>query len=134
MKKLSLIAVLTLGSLLACCSLANAQTSSTNSPDSTPKKGKRGAMFSPEARLDRMSTELSLTDDQKPKVKAVLEDTGKQMQGLRDLEPDERRSKMQSVREDESKKLKDILTPDQYEKYQKMMQDMGKKKKKQSSE
>jgi len=131
MKKLSLIAALALGGLLACCTLATAQE--TNK-DTTAKKGKRG-MMTVEQRLDRMSTELELKDDQKPKVKAVLEDTGKQMQALRDLPQDERRTKMQSIREDENKKLKDILTPDQYEKYQKMMAEMrGKKGEKKKSE
>src|SRR5262245_5658548 len=102
MKKISLLAALMLGGLLACCTVAKAQD--TNSPDSSAKKGKRGAMFSPEQRLEKMSTDLSLTDDQKPKVKAVIEDTGKQMQGLRDLPQDERRDKMQSIRETEGKK------------------------------
>ncbi len=130
MKKLSLVAALVLGGLLACCTLASAQD--TNSPDSTPKKGGKRGMPTVEQRMERMSTELSLTDDQKPKVKAVLEDFGKQYAGLRDVPQDERRAKMQSIREDEGKKLKEILTPDQWEKYQKMMQDMGKKKKKSS--
>jgi len=134
MKKISLIAALALGSLLACCNLASAQD--TNSPGSTPppkkdKGGKRGG-FSPEARLERLSTELSLTDEEKPKVKAVLEDTGKQMQATRDLDQDEARTKRKSIMEDESKKLKDILTPDQYSQYQKIAEGMGKKKKKSS--
>ena len=76
-----------------------AKAQDTNSPDSTPKKGKRG-MMSVEQRMERMSTDLSLTDDQKPKVKAVLEESAKQMAGLRDLAQDERRPKMQSIRED----------------------------------
>ncbi len=130
MKKISLVAALVLGGLLACCTLAKAQD--TNNPSSTtPKKGKRG-MMTVEQRLERMSTELNLTDDQKPKVKAVLEDTGKQMQGLADLSQEDRRAKMKTIREDEGKKLKDILTPDQWDKFQTMMQDMGKKKKKSS--
>ena len=129
MKKISLIAALVLGGLVACCTLAHAQD--TNSPDSSPKKekgGKRGFM-SPEQRLEMMSTELSLTDAQKPKVKDVLEDTSKQM---RDIPQDERREKGPAIREAGDKKLKEILTPDQWEKYQKMMQSMGKKKKKSS--
>jgi len=141
MKKISLIAALALGGLLACCTMATAQDaksdSSTNSPakgsDSAPKKGKRG-MLSVEQRMERMTDELSLTDEQKPKIKAVLEDSDKQFKGLADLSPEERRPKVQSIREDEGKKIKEILTPDQWEKYQTMMQSMGKKKRKQSSE
>lgn len=137
MKKICLIAALALGSLLACSNLATAQD--TNSSGSAPKKdkgGKRG-MFSPEQQLEKMSADLKLTDDQKPKVKAVLEDGAKQRQALRDLPQDEARTKGRALREDQDKKLKEILTPDQWDKYEKMMQDMRKKggeKKKKNSE
>jgi periplasmic protein CpxP/Spy len=120
MKKLSLIIAVALGSLVAC-SLATAQEAGKDAA----KKGKRG--FSAEQRLERMSTELKLTDEQKPKVKAVLEDSSKKMQGLRDLPQDERRTKMQEIRTEENKKFKEILTPDQAEKYKKMQEEMKKK-------
>jgi Spy/CpxP family protein refolding chaperone len=123
MKKLSLIAALALGGLLACSTIAMAQDT-----NATPKKGGKRGMPTVEQRLDRMTTELSLTDEQKPKVKAVLEETGKDMQALRDLPQDERRPKMQSIREDETKKLKAILTPDQMDKLSKMQEKRGKKK------
>ena len=134
MKKVSLIAALVLGGLLACSTLATAQDTNTDSAPKKGEKGKRGGMFTPEARLDHMATELSLTDAQKPKVKAVFEESQKAMQGV---SRDEMRTKMKSVREEENKKLKEILTPDQWDKYQKMMQDMRKKggdKKKKNSE
>jgi periplasmic protein CpxP/Spy len=131
MKKVSLIAALALGSLLAFSTSASAQDASTNKD---AKKGGKGGRMSVEQRMDRLSTELKLTDEQKPKVKAVLEESSKQMQGLRDVPQDERRSKMQSIREEENKKMKEILTPDQMEKYKKMQDEMkkaygGKKKK-----
>jgi len=122
MKKLSLIAAVALGGLLACSTVAMAQ----DTTNATPKKGGKNR-FTVEQRMERMSTDLNLTDAQKPKVKAVLEDSSKAMQGLRDLPQDERRPKMQSIREDETKKLKDILTPDQMEKYTKMLDEMKKK-------
>jgi len=123
MKKLSLIAALALGSLLACSTIAMAQDASAN------KDGKKGGKnrFTVEQRLEKMSEDLKLTDEQKPKVKAVLEETSKSMQGLRDLAQDERRPKMQSIREEEVKKLKEILTPDQMDKYKKLQEEMKKK-------
>ncbi len=121
MKKLSLIAAMVLGGLLACSTVAMAQDN-----NATPKKGGKGR-FTVEQRMERMSSELNLTDAQKPKVKEVLEESSKQMQGLRDLSQDERRSKFQSIREEENKKLKAILTPDQMEKYTKMQEEMRKK-------
>jgi len=108
-----------LGGLVAC-SMAIAQEAGKES-----KKGKGG--YSPEQRLERLTTELTLTDAQKPKVKAVLEETAKKMQGVRDLPQDQRREKFQAAREEETKKLKEILTPEQFEKYQKMAQRPGKK-------
>ncbi len=117
--KLSLIAALALGGLLVCTNLSSAQDSQGK------KKG-----FSPQARVERLSTELNLTADQKTKVQAVFEATGKKYQELRDdssLSREQRREKMTSIREDENKKLKEILKPDQWEKYQKQMEEMKKK-------
>jgi periplasmic protein CpxP/Spy len=128
MKKLSLIAALALGSLLVCSTVAKAQDTNP-----APKKsGKRG--FSVEQRMERLSTELDLTDAQKPKVKAVLEDSMKQFQGVRDLPQDERRSKIQSIREEENTKMKEILTPDQMEKYTKLQESMKKRGKKKADQ
>jgi len=119
MKKLSLVAALALGGLLVCSTIAMAQ-------DAGGKKSGKGRM-SVEQRMEKLSTDLKLTDEQKPKVKAVLEESQKAMQGLRDVPQDERRTKMQSIMQDQNKKMKEILTPDQMEKYTKMQDEMKKK-------
>jgi Spy/CpxP family protein refolding chaperone len=72
--------------------------------------------------LERLSTELNLTDAQKPKVKEVLENGAKKRRELRDLSQDERRDKGRALMEEQNKKLKEILTPDQFEKYHKLME------------
>ena len=56
-----------LGGLVVCSTLATAQDS-TNAPDK--KGGKRG--MSVDQMMDRYSEQLSLTDEQKPKVKTVI--------------------------------------------------------------
>ena len=84
MSKLSLVAAMALGGLVAFSTLAIAQDANKES-----KKGGKG-MPSVEQRLERLSTGLNLTDDQKPKVKAVLEETSKKM---KDVPQDERRGK-----------------------------------------
>ncbi len=130
MKKLSLIAAVALGTLVAC-GLATAQEAGK---DAAKKKG-----FSVEQRLERMSTQLNLTDEQKPKVKAVLEETSKKMQAV---PQEERREKGRTIREEEMKKFKGILTEEQYKKYEEMSQSMrggkkgqgGEKKNKKKSE
>lgn len=108
-----------LGGLVALCNTATAQDKGG---------GKRGP--SVEEQMTRMTEELKLTDDQKPKVKAALEDRSKQMQEIRgdtSLSREDRRSKMTSIREATDKKIKDILKPDQREKYEKMQAEMKQK-------
>lgn len=119
--KSSLIAALALGGLLALTNVASAQDA---------KEGKKGR-FTPEARLETLSKELNLTDAQKPKVKAVLEDTAKKRADLQNVDQSERREKGRALMEDENKKMKEILTPEQNEKYVKLQAERraaGKKK------
>jgi Spy/CpxP family protein refolding chaperone len=130
MSKLSLIAAMVLGGLVACATLVTAQDS-TNAPDK--KGGKRG--MSPDQLMERYTEQLSLTDEQKPKVKAALEDsTKKRREIFRDsaLDQQQKREKFQGVMEARDKKMKEILTADQFKKYQDMNEKMkkggGKKK------
>jgi Spy/CpxP family protein refolding chaperone len=114
-KRLSLVAALALalGAAMASPPVATAQDSNAS--------GKNRRM-TPEQQLERLTTELNLTDAQKPKVKELLEDGAKKRQELRGLGQDERREKMRALMQDQNKKLKEILTPEQREKYQKMME------------
>ena len=115
--KAGLIARLALCGLLAFTNMATAQDAN--------KEGKKGRM-TPERQLEQMTKELSLTDAQKPKVKAVLEETAKKRQESTGGSGEDRRALM----ENQNKKLKEILTPDQYEKLQKLQAERrgGKKK------
>jgi len=130
MSKLSLIAAMALGGLVVCSTLATAQDAAS-APDK--KGGKRG--MSPDQLMERYTEQLSLTDDQKPKVKAVLEDSGKKRREIMKESGQDRqqmREKMQPVMEAQNKKMKEILTADQFKKYQEMNEKMkkggGKKK------
>ena len=116
MKRLSLIAALALGGLMACSTLATAQDATNNAP-------KKGGRHGPT--IEQLSAQLDLTAEQKPKVQAVLDDTTKQMQ---DLTQEERRGdKGKAIRAEQNKKMKAILTPEQYTKYQEMNHHRGKK-------
>ena len=99
--------------LLAFAASVPAQES-TNTP---PPPGRR-TRVSPEQQFKNLSEQLKLTEDQKPKVKAVLEDQAKQRQELRNVAPEDRRAKMQALREETTKKFKEILTEDQFKKYE----------------
>lgn len=118
MNKYSAVAMLVLGGLLACGTLATAQ----EAKGGKDKGGKRGPGV--EQLLERMTTDLKLTDAQKPKVKAALEENMKQRQALRDVPQDQRREKMSALMEEQKKKMKAILTPEQFEKWQKQHEAM----------
>jgi Spy/CpxP family protein refolding chaperone len=116
MKKLSLVVALALGGLVACSIMANAQDAQGGKKGG----GKGGGRQTTEQRLEQMTADLSLTDAQKPKVKAVLEETSKKMQEIMngDVPQDQRREKMQPIMEEQTKKMKEILTPEQQTKWQ----------------
>ena len=123
MSKLSLIAALALGGLMACSTLATAQ-------DAPKKKG-----MTVEARLEQMTTTLSLTDAEKLLVKPVLEATSKAMQKIRnntDLDQQARRDAMKPIMETQNTAMEKILTPEQYKKYTEMNQRGKKGSKKQA--
>jgi Skp family chaperone for outer membrane proteins len=124
MKKLSLIVALALGGLLAFSTIGMAQDATKDA-----KKGGKRGVPTVEQQMERLTKALSLTDEQKPKVEALLKDSAKQMQALA---PDERREKGRAIRDEQNKKMKEILKPEQVEKYTKMQEEMkkgGKKKK-----
>ena len=105
------ITAIALGSLIAFSNLATAQEG---------KEGKKKGGMSVEQQMERMTEALKLTDEQKPKVEAVLKESAKKREELRDVPQDERRDKAQAIREAQDKKMKEILTSEQYEKYQAM--------------
>jgi Spy/CpxP family protein refolding chaperone len=116
--KVSAIAALAVGALLAC-STATAQDNADKG------KGGRKGGFGVDQRLEYYNTELKLTDEQKPKVKAVLEDQEKKLQGV---PREERRDKMREMRPEMAKKMKEILTAEQYTKWEQLRGGPGGKK------
>ena len=118
--KISLIAAVVAGLLLACAGTVSAQ-------DAAPGGKKKGANMTPQARMEQMDKVVTLTDAQKPKVTALFEEQGKKMGEIRDLPQDQRREKMTAMREESDTKLKAILTPAQFEKWQKERPQYGKK-------
>ena len=132
--KMMLIAALAAGSLLTLSPALRADDSSTNTPPSTPSAGNapqgnhgqgmrgRGPNF------DALAQRLNLTDDQKPKVKDILDNERGQMRDLwqnQDLSREDRMAKMKTIHDDTNAKLKNILTADQFQKWQDMRPMMG---------
>ncbi len=72
---------------------------------------------------EQIAKELNLTDDQKAKVKTALEDQQTKMKALHEdksLSSEDRKAKSKEIREATQAKMKEILTPEQWEKWQKM--------------
>ena len=116
------LAALVAGSLFAGSVALQAQDN-TNTPPAGAPPGGHGMRGRPN--FEMIAKQLELTDDQKPKVKPIVEDMQKQASELRkdtSLSQEDRRAKMKEIREAATAKLKDILTADQFAKWEKMGQ------------
>lgn len=74
-----------------------------------------------------LTKRLNLTADQQTQVKAIDEDTGKQMMAVRNdtsLSQDDKRAKMMDIRKASQDKIRGILTDDQKTKYDAMLAEM----------
>jgi Spy/CpxP family protein refolding chaperone len=80
---------------------------------------------SPQQHLDHLSQMLSLTDDQKAKIKPILEDTTTQSESIRkdtSLSPPDRRARMHDLHEKSMTQIRGFLTTDQQAKLDSMHQ------------
>ena len=124
--KLLLLTTLALGGLLTLNTTTFAQDN-TNAPPpgaGPPPGGPPGpGMRGRGPNLDMIAQRLNLTEDQKPKVKAILDEQRQKMRDLRDnqdLSREDRMAQMQSIRKDTDEKLKGVLTADQFKQWQEM--------------
>ena len=121
--RLSLIGAIALGALMACTTVRAQESKEGKKGDRPEGKGPPTV----EQQLEKMTKELSLTDEQKPKVKAVIEENRKKMRELFTDNTGDRqkmREKRKELSDEQDKKLKEILKPDQYEKWEKMRDKM----------
>ena len=73
--------------------------------------------------MAKMAEELKLTDDQKAKLKEARQEQMEKMRAIRSddsLTQEQKREKTRALREDFNKKVKEILTAEQFEKWEKM--------------
>jgi periplasmic protein CpxP/Spy len=126
--KIMLMAALAAGALIACSPSMLAQDSTNTPPAGAPAGGPPGGGMRGRGgpSLEQLTKTLALTDDQKPKVKAALDELTQKMTALRkdpdfaDLSREDKMAKMKPIRDELTAKMKDILTPDQFAKFQKM--------------
>lgn len=122
--KMTLITALAVGSLLTLSPALRADDATNTPPSAPPTGGPPGpGMRGRGPNLDMIAQRLNLTDDQKPKVKEILDGQRQQMRDLfqnQDLSPEDRTAKMKTVREETDAKMKAVLTADQFAQWQKI--------------
>lgn len=123
--KVIVLTALAAGGLVACgsafglSSMNEVKSMTTNATSKVSHWSGTGS----EARLDKLQKELGLSNDQKEKVKSIL---GSEHQQMKDVHKDttlstgEKKSKMQDIRGSVDTKMKSVLTPDQYQKWEKL--------------
>jgi periplasmic protein CpxP/Spy len=119
-------------SLFLCLSLgAFAQDQEQNAPPQQGAEqgghGRRGMRGNPEQRLERLSKQLNLTDDQKAKIKPILDDEDAKMKALwqdTSTAPEDKRGKLMAVHQTANDQIKSLLTEDQQKKFSDMQERM----------
>jgi periplasmic protein CpxP/Spy len=70
-----------------------------------------------------LAEQLDLTDDQKPKVDAIMKGVMEKNRAVREdtsLTPEEKKAKAKAIREESATQMKAVLTPEQFTKWQEM--------------
>ena len=76
--------------------------------------------------LQMLSEKLNLTDDQKAKIKPILQDQMQQMKAVREdssLSQEQKRTKMKSIHDSSFDQVNAVLTPEQQTKFKQMRQE-----------
>jgi Spy/CpxP family protein refolding chaperone len=75
-------------------------------------------------RFEQLSTRLQLSADQKTKVQQILGDTREQLRAVRkESEP-----RVTEIRQKTDERLREVLTPDQWQRFQQMRDEMRDKR------
>jgi periplasmic protein CpxP/Spy len=117
--------------LLLAAGLTFAQPSQQSQAPTSDKHAGMHHEESADQHLQMLSEKLNLTDDQKAKVKPILQDQMQQMKAVREdssLSEEQKRAKMKSVHESMHDQINAVLTPEQQEKFKQMQDHMQKHK------
>lgn len=100
--------------------------------DQSQKKmmNNRRRMQSPDERLQMLTKQLNLTDDEQAKIKPILVDEQKKMEDLRNdstLSQQDRFQKMRDIREDSSKQIRSNLDETQQKKFDDIQKEQQKR-------
>jgi Spy/CpxP family protein refolding chaperone len=126
MKKLFVTSPILLALCLSVPQVRAQQSSSATTVPTQPVKKSRssGAHKSSgraEAELADLSTSLTLTDDQKAKIKPILDDEHEKIHALKQANTgstDDQKAKSKAIRNEANSQIRGVLTPDQQTKFQ----------------
>ena len=113
---LTLLVVLTAGRVLA----------GQNSAPQTQQQGHEAmgaAASSPDAHLQMLTEKLNLTDEQRTKLKPILQDQAQQLKAVHDdtsLTPEQKTAKMKAIHASFHDQVNAVLTPEQQAKLKEM--------------
>jgi protein CpxP len=126
-KSLKFAAMVFAAVLFTYCLPIHAQDSGAQQPNSQGQSqmggGKGMHRAGAERRLEFLSQQLNLTDDQRSKLKPILEDESKQIKAAWDdtsLSEDQKHAKMKEIREGTKPQIEALLTPDQKQKFEQL--------------
>jgi periplasmic protein CpxP/Spy len=121
--------------ILLAIALPLTMVAQTEAPPAPPQgqmgehhMGPMGGPPSPQQHLDHLSKMLSLTDDQKAKIKPILENEATQVQALHQdttLSMQDRHTKMRGIHDTTIGQIRPLLTSDQQTKLDSMKQHEG---------
>jgi Spy/CpxP family protein refolding chaperone len=128
-----ILTALVAGTLLAWNPALHAQNATNTPPPAPPAGGPPGGPpggpgMRGRPNLEMIAQQLNLTDDQKPKFRSIMESRMQKMRDLRqdpdfaNLSPEERGAKVKAIQDYTEAQMKALLTPEQFEKWQKMPQ------------
>jgi hypothetical protein len=123
--KMTVIAILALGGLMAFGSMANAADETKPAAPAAEKKAEAAKPAPSAADIAKLEAEVSLTEEQKTKVAALLtEMKGKRRAVSEDasLSKEDKKAKTKVVNHEITEKIKAAMTPEQYTKWEKLQQ------------
>ena len=124
--KQTLIIVTILGGLMAMSPIASAQDAAKTDakPAAKTEAGAPAQAVRRPDRLQQLDKALTLTAEQKAKIKLLLDDQAKQMKALRPEPGADRKeaaAKARKLNDDTNAKIKEALTPEQQTKFTEML-------------
>jgi Spy/CpxP family protein refolding chaperone len=120
---LALSAMFTLAIPSAVCS-AQSQSTPSSTPTTPPASaGTSGKQPRPKREIKRLTTQLSLTDDQQTKVRTIIEAQDQQIDQVQadtTLSDTQKKEKIASIRQSSRKQIEPLLTDTQKQQYAQM--------------